>query len=73
MFNWTVKVSLDSETPTSPDHFYSLKHSEIVKVSLDSETPTSPDRLEHNIEIHGFRPSRPCLIVEVLETWAKFL
>ena len=29
--------------------------------------------LEHGIGIYSFRPPWPCLIVEVLATWAKFL
>ena len=29
--------------------------------------------LEHSIGIYSFRPSWPCLIIEVLATWAKFI
>ena len=29
--------------------------------------------LEHSFEIHGFRPTWPCMIIKILATWAKFL
>ena len=29
--------------------------------------------LEHSLKIHSFRPTSPCLIIEVLATWVKFL
>ena len=53
-------------------------HTELLDTELAWYSPNACYQLyiyslEHAFGIHGFRPTWPCLIVELLETSAKFL
>ena len=53
-------------------------HTGLWDAELVSYSPSAPSliclyKLEHDVGIHGFRPTLPCLIVESLATGEKFL
>ena len=64
----------------SPNAFFSVKWTNLTGLWNAKLAWNSPNSihlvclysLEHGIEIHGFRPTSPYLIIEVLATWANF-
>ena len=60
---WRWRTTLNCEMLSSPDTLRVLLATHWICLS----------GLEHSLNIHGFNPISPYLIIEVLDTWEKFL
>ena len=87
--SWGWQTTLDCEMPSSPDTLSVLLTGFAKVMKLTNHTglwdtgytrffPSASHCIccnvfEHVLEIHDFRLYWPCLIIDVLESWAKFL